>query len=101
MQKSSETPYAVRLHCFFPWQTRDGIESRLRSMGDLSGKVVLHHAPQDTSQVRGLRNRNLKAWQQQYPEASFCFIPDGKTRGEVCIAYGSLWYTIHNDRYDG
>ena len=26
MQKSSETPYAVRLHCFFPWQTRD--ESR-------------------------------------------------------------------------
>ena len=22
MQKSSETPYAVRLHCFFPWQTR-------------------------------------------------------------------------------
>ena len=78
----------------------DGIESRLRSMGDLSGKVVLHHAPQDTSQVRGLCNRNLKAWQQQYPEASFCFIPDGKTRGEVCIAYGSLWYTIHKDRYD-
>ena len=27
MQKSSETPYAVRLHCFFPWQTREDLDA--------------------------------------------------------------------------
>ena len=47
MQKSSETPYAVRLHCFFPWQTRDeeadSLVANLRTMQkDINEQYALY-----------------------------------------------------------
>ena len=51
------------------------------------GAVYIHHAPQDTSKLRGNRNANLKYWQQQYPRATFTFLADGPTRDQLRLEY--------------
>ena len=52
------------------------------------GAVRLHHAAQDTSKLRGLKNGNCRHWQQQYPRVQLQLIPDGRQRDQLCLEYG-------------
>ena len=70
-------------------------EALLARLPKRSGRVVLHHAPQDTSRLRGLKNANVQAWQRRYPALQIILAGDGSARDVLCAEQEHIWYTMH------
>ncbi len=60
-----------------------------------SAELIIHHHPRDHSKLRGVKNRNIKEWQQAYNILNIKLIPDGEKLGELIIEHKNIKYYIN------
>ena len=66
-------------------------EQLFAAAGELTGEVVLHHAPADTSKLRGQHNANLRHWQARYPAGRLRLAADGRAQELRLECGGQEW----------
>lgn len=57
--------------------------------------ILVHHHPRDTSKVRGMRNGNIKKFQDIYNTNPLILIADGQKIDELGIEYENNYYAIN------
>ena len=86
-----QTYYKLSLACDDADSVAALAEQLFAAAGELTGEVVLHHAPADTSKLRGQHNANLRHWQARYPAGRLRLAADGRAQELRLECGGQEW----------